>query len=110
MTTKPITLYRVGTKRPPDATVCTNWFATLAAAKEWATEVQIEGTTVLSVDPVEIKPTAAGIANFLASPNRSAVDPTTVVERGNFFEDKAERMRARLSAQGIKVLPFKDNR
>ena len=110
MTTKLITLYRVGTKRPPDAAVCTNWFATLAAAKEWATEVQIEGATVLSVDPVEIKPTAAGIADFLASPNLCAVDPATVVDGGNFFEDKAERMRARLSAQRIKVLPFKDNR
>ena len=110
MTAKLITLYRVGTKRPPDATVCTNWFATLAAAKEWATEVQIEGATVLSVDPVEIKATAAGIAAFLASPNLSAGDPVTVVDGGNLFEDKAERMRAKLAAQGSKVLPIKDNR
>jgi hypothetical protein len=110
MTAKLITLYRVGTKRPPDATVCTNWFATLAAAKEWATEAQIEGATVLSVDPIEIKPTAVGIASFLASPNLSAGDPVTVVDRGNFFADKAKRMRAKLAAQGIKVLPFKDTR
>jgi hypothetical protein len=109
MTTKLITLYRVGTKRPPDATVCTNWFAT-GGSKRVATEVQIEGATVLSVDPVEIKPTAAGIAAFLASPNLSAGDPVIVVDGGNLFEDKAERMRAKLAAQGIKVLPFKDNR